>query len=98
MTNRIRCHNTGRHKPSNKEFAAAKRKGRIGVTPAIRTMSEMRGTDRRTNMIEITKRVQELLAELREPTLQEMAEEVRASLPPTRTMLARYMRNNRGLF
>jgi len=50
----------------------------------------------------IPKRAQELLDSIKEPeylpNLQEMAEEVRASLPPTKKMLSKYMRAHQGLF
>ncbi len=51
---------------------------------------------------DLTKREQELVASIQEPewlpNLQEIAEEVRADLPPTKTMRTKYMRAHQGLF
>lgn len=47
---------------------------------------------------ELNKREIELLKIIKPATFYEIVDEVRNSLPPTKTMRARYMRNCQGLF
>jgi len=49
-------------------------------------------------MPDLTRRAQELLDSIEDPTFQDMVEEVRASLPLIKKMLAKYMKHNQGYF